>query len=79
MNEDDQAELKQKFDTSVPSKRKRKGAELKNESTKAKQMKTDDETSENLNEQEKTRLKKVFIVFYAPLNKIFLMSVLGTK
>ncbi|CAF5030062.1 unnamed protein product, partial [Rotaria sp. Silwood1] len=58
LNNEDQAVLKEKFGTTVQSKRKRKGTELSSESTKAKQAKSDDERAENFNEQEQTRLRK---------------------
>lgn len=56
MNNEDQIELKEKFGTSTNSKRKRKGEEMNDQSTKAKQSKVENET---LDEQEETRLKKV--------------------
>jgi len=56
LNNEDQIELKEKFGTSTNSKRKRKGEEMNNQSTKAKQSKVENET---LDEQEETRLKKV--------------------
>ncbi|CAF0966371.1 unnamed protein product [Rotaria sordida] len=58
LNDEDQAALKEKFGTTVQSKRKRKGTQLSSESTKAKQAKTDDETVENFDEQEQTRRRK---------------------
>ncbi|CAF3938965.1 unnamed protein product [Rotaria sp. Silwood2] len=58
MNKEDQVELKEKFGTSTSSKRKRKGEATNNESTKAKQAKVEDATSETLHEQEETHLKK---------------------
>ncbi|CAF1311166.1 unnamed protein product [Rotaria sp. Silwood1] len=58
LNDEDQVELKEKFGTSTSSKRKRKGEVMNNESTKAKQAKVEDTSSETSNEQEETRLKK---------------------
>ncbi len=52
LNNEDQIELKEKFGTSTNSKRKRKGEAMNNASTKPKQAKVEDITSEEI------RLKK---------------------
>ncbi|CAM4960663.1 unnamed protein product [Rotaria socialis] len=58
LNKEDQMELKEKFDTSSKSKRKRTGAEANNESIKAKQLKVEDPTPEASNDQEEKRRRK---------------------
>ncbi|CAM4799055.1 unnamed protein product [Rotaria magnacalcarata] len=58
LNKEDQMELKEKFDTSSKSKRKRKGPETNNESIKAKQLKIEDTTPEASNEHEEKRRRK---------------------